>query len=110
MLCANGHNNTTDARYCETCGVNVFQPHSVVVQRPTNGMAVASLVLGILWVYWIGSILAVIFAYIARRQLKTRDEAGKGLATAGLALGWVGVGILLILIVAFIITAARSGT
>src|SRR5689334_4763481 len=27
----------------------------------TNGMAIASMVLGIIWIYWIGSILALVF-------------------------------------------------
>lgn len=47
-------------------------PYYVPAQR-TNGLAVASMVLGILWLYWIGSILALIF---------------------GLVLGWVCVGTL----------------
>ncbi|MCP2255079.1 protein of unknown function (DUF4190) [Prauserella aidingensis] len=63
--------------------------------RPTNGMAVASMVLGILWLYWLGSILALIFGYIAKSQIKQRNEGGEGMATAGIVLGWVGVGILL---------------
>jgi Domain of unknown function (DUF4190) len=60
----------------------------------TNGMAVASLVLGILWIYWIGSILALVFGYVAKNQIRERGEQGAGLATAGIVLGWVGVGIL----------------
>ena len=64
----------------------------------TNGMAVASMVLGILWIYWIGSILALVFGYIARSQIRERGESGSGMAVAGIVLGWVGVGILLILL------------
>jgi hypothetical protein len=60
----------------------------------TNGMAIASLVLGILWIYWIGSILALVFGYIARNQIRQRGEAGGGLALAGIILGWVGIGLL----------------
>jgi Domain of unknown function (DUF4190) len=62
--------------------------------RPTNGMAVASLVLGALWIYWVGSVLALIFGYQARRQIAARGEGGDGLAVAGIVLGWVGVGVL----------------
>ncbi|WEV26960.1 DUF4190 domain-containing protein [Streptomyces sp. 71268] len=68
-------------------------PYYVVPQR-TNGLAVASMVLGILWLYWIGSILALIFGYVARNQIRERGEGGGGMATAGLVLGWVGVGTL----------------
>jgi hypothetical protein len=66
--------------------------------RQTNGLAVASLVLGILWLFWIGSILAVIFGHVALNQIKAQEgpsrPEGKGLAIAGLVLGYVGVGTL----------------
>ena len=52
----------------------------------TNGLAIASLVLGILWVYWIGSILAVVFGHIALGQIKRTGAGGRGLAIAGLIL------------------------
>jgi hypothetical protein len=71
-------------------------PPGYPVQRPTNGLAIASLVLGILWIYWIGSILALIFGYIARKQIRERGEGGDGLAIAGIVLGWVGLGVLVI--------------
>jgi hypothetical protein len=61
----------------------------------TNGMAIASLVLGILWLYWIGSILALIFGYVAKRQIdeSAGRQTGRGMAIAGIVLGWIGVGI-----------------
>ena len=60
------------------------------------------MVLGILWVYWIGSILAVIFGHVALSQIrKDPSIQGRGMAVAGVVLGWVGVGVgLLVLIVA----------
>jgi hypothetical protein len=62
------------------------------IQR-TNGFAVASMVLGILWLFYLGSILALIFGYIAKQQIRQRGETGDGMATAGIILGWVGIGI-----------------
>jgi hypothetical protein len=58
-------------------------------------MAIASLVLGILWLYWIGSILALIFGYVAKRQIdeSAGRQTGRGMAIAGIVLGWIGVGI-----------------
>jgi hypothetical protein len=35
----------------------------------TNGLAIASLVLGILWLGGLGSILALVFGYIAKKQI-----------------------------------------
>ena len=72
----------------------------------TSGLAIASMVLGILWVYWIGSILAVIFGHIAISQAgKDPTLRGKGMAIAGLVLGYIGVGFLLLVIV---VAAASS--
>jgi Domain of unknown function (DUF4190) len=67
----------------------------VVAQR-TNGLAITSMVLGIVWIYWIGSILAVVFGHIALSQIKqsTAPERGRGMAIAGLVLGYVGIAVL----------------
>lgn len=64
-----------------------------------NGLAVASLVLGILWLMWVGSILALVFGYIAKGQIdrSPHTEGGRGLAVAGIVLGWVGVGSLVLM-------------
>lgn len=59
----------------------------------TSGFAIASMVLGILWVYWIGSILAIIFGVIAKNQIRDGDGkvTGDGMATAGIVLGIIGL-------------------
>lgn len=76
-------------------------PGVYVQQQRTNGFAVASLVLGILWIFWIGSILALIFGLIAKSQIDRSDgaQSGLGLAIAGIVLGCVGVGTLLLTLV-----------
>jgi Domain of unknown function (DUF4190) len=62
-----------------------------------NGLAIAAFVLGLLWIWWIGSALALVFGYRARSQIKASGGAqqGSGLAVAGIVLGWTGVAILL---------------
>lgn len=70
-----------------------------ISKRGTNGLAIASLVLGILWLYGIGSILALVFGYVALNQIKRRNENGRGLAIAGTLLGWIGVGGVLLIII-----------
>ena len=74
--------------------------------QSTNGLAIASMVLGILWIYWIGSVLALIFGFIALSQIRERNQAGRGMAIAGIVLGFVGIGMLLLVI----IVAASVGT
>lgn len=73
-------------------------PYPYPPARSTNGMAIASMVLGIVWVYWIGSILALIFGYLALSEIRKSKQAGEGMAIAGIVLGWVGVGILVIVL------------
>lgn len=66
-------------------------PPGYPVSRGTNGMAIASMVLGIIWIYWIGSVLALVFGYIARNQIRQTGQGGDGMAIAGIVLGWVGM-------------------
>jgi hypothetical protein len=77
-------------------------PSAPFMSRPTTvcGFAVASLVLGIVWVFWVGSVLAVIFAFIALRQIRKANGAlsGQGMAIAGMVLGWIGVGTLILVV------------
>jgi hypothetical protein len=108
------------AAVCRYCG---FDFRASVVQSKqqatrqglgTNGFAIASLVLGIVWIYFLGSILALIFGYVARRQIDESDglQSGRGMATAGIVLGWIGVGILVAAVAAAVIVpvfAARGG-
>jgi hypothetical protein len=73
----------------------------------TNALAVVSLVLGIFWLFWVGSILAVIFGYVGKGQVDRSGgtQSGRGLAIAGITLGWVGIGFLVLTIVLAIIAA-----
>ena len=55
-------------------------------------MAIASFVLGLLWIWGIGALLAIIFGEIARSQLKENPtQSGNGLALTGRIFGAVGV-------------------
>ena len=74
-------------------------PPLATLKQGMNGLAIASMVLGILWIYGIGSILALIFGYIALNQIKHRNESGRGMAIAGTVLGWVGVGLTLLIVI-----------
>jgi Domain of unknown function (DUF1707)/Domain of unknown function (DUF4190) len=78
------------------------------VTRPTNSLAVASLVCGLAQPFMFGltTIPAVILGHMAQGQIRRTGESGKGLATAGLVLGWIGLSIGLL--VAVVIVAAAS--
>ena len=83
-----------------------YAPYAPAPLYPTtNGLAVASLIAGFLWLGWFGSIAAVIFGHVALGQIKRSGgrETGGGLAIAGLVLGYMGVASLL-----FVLLAAGS--
>ena len=97
-----GRENQDEARYCRHCGA-LFAPPEAAAEPPrTSGMAIASLVLGIVWIYWIGSILALIFGYLAKGEIDRAPQRieGRGMAVAGIVLGWVGVVTLALALVA----------
>lgn len=53
--------------------------------RPTNGLAIATLVLGICGF----ALIPVIMGHIALKQIRERGDGGAGLAIAGLILGYL---------------------
>jgi hypothetical protein len=77
--------------------------------RATNGLAVASLVLGIIgWALCgVGSILAIVFGAMARSQIRSSGgrETGDGMALAGIILGSIGVA----LVIAYVAAALAAG-
>ena len=74
-----------------------------------NGMAITALILGIVGLFcWIGSIPAVIFGYLGRRQIKESGgtQTGDGMAMAGIVMGWIGVAILILYLILLAVGAA----
>jgi len=59
----------------------------------TNGMAVASLVLGLFWFWGIGAMLALVFGILAKREIARSQgrQGGSGMAVAGIVLGTLGL-------------------
>jgi hypothetical protein len=68
-------------------------PTFVRASQSTNTFAIASLVVGVTWLWWVGSALAVVFGHVALSQIKAAGGAqgGRGLAIAGLVLGYLGL-------------------
>jgi hypothetical protein len=101
-------------RFCRTCGAALAAAAAAVAaSEPSlayrgraqrgrdsgsapagaNRMALASLVLGILWLWGIGALLALILGIVARNQIHDSDggQSGERLAVAGIVLGVVGL-------------------
>lgn len=100
-----------EAMVCRHCGFDyATMSRSPLQGQKTNGLAIASLVLGILWLYWVGSALALVFGYSARNRIDKSNgaEGGRGLAVAGIVLGWIGVGTLVVSIIIMLAAASNS--
>jgi hypothetical protein len=78
----------------------VARPTFVRASSPTNGLAIASLVLSVFWLWWIGSALAVVLGHVALRQIARSGQSGRGMAIVGLVLGYVGLAVLLVALLA----------
>jgi hypothetical protein len=77
----------------------------------TNGFAIAALVLSLVgWILCgIGSVLAIVFGFVARDQIRRSRgrETGSGMATTGIVLGFVAVAIWLLI---FVVSMANAGS
>lgn len=96
-----GVQNPDEAKFCKSCGKelseavsknsdNFVNNRSNYVIARTSGKAIASLILSVLWLYGIGSIIAIILGHMARSDIKKSDGklTGNGLALAGLIISY----------------------
>jgi hypothetical protein len=69
------------------------RPTFVTQRGRTNGLAVASLVASLLWMGWFGSVAAIVLGHVALRQINESGgrQSGRGLAVAGLVIGYFAV-------------------
>lgn len=74
-----------------------YQPLAALTPK-TNGVAVASLVCSFFfWLFGLGAVLAIVFGFVARSQIKRARGAqrGQGLALAGIIIGFVSLALIL---------------
>ena len=93
-------------------------PQPIQYQSPyaqpqaTNGLAIASLVLGIIglptFCWYVPGILAVVFGHLARQQIRRSKGTGEGLALAGLIMGYISIGLGTAYLI-FIVIAMTAG-
>jgi hypothetical protein len=79
-------------------------PEPLVFTRPAaprlNRLAIVSLVAGLLWVFWIGSLTAIVTGHLAlyRIALSHGTESGRVAALIGLLFGYFGLAALVFVI------------
>ncbi|MBF9127799.1 DUF4190 domain-containing protein [Plantactinospora sp. S1510] len=74
------------------------------VRRPTNSMAIAAMITGIVALFscQLIGVVAVYLAKRAREEIQASGEEGAGFATAGLVLGWIAIGLAALSILALL--------
>ncbi len=79
-------------------------PAPTVAQTGTaNVLAILTLVFGLL-----GGVIAIPLGHVAHHQIKRTGESGRGLATAGLILGYVWLAAMIAVVVWFLTSAPGS--
>ncbi|MEU8079372.1 DUF4190 domain-containing protein [Catellatospora citrea] len=84
----------------------------------TNGMAIASMVLGIVgvlmcWCYGIGALpglIGAILGHVSQKQIRERQQEGRGMAITGIITGWSAVALTVIGILIVVIIVANDPT
>jgi hypothetical protein len=112
MFCPNcGTENAEGSTTCQSCGTSLTShplAQATASPAPTSGLATASLIFGILGLTLLptlGSVVALILGYMAKSEINSSagQLEGGSLATAGLVLGYIGLGLTLLGIVAVIL-------
>jgi hypothetical protein len=88
----------------------ILPPQPPVYIRPTSGLAVASMVLGILGVLsicipFLGLILsslALVFGHFGMSETKDGSKSGHGMLISGLVLGYIGIAPNVMMVIFFI--------
>jgi len=72
-------------------------------QPPTNGLAIASLVCSLAGLaVGLSAPVGAILGHVARRQIRERGEQGDGMALAGIIVGWILTGVMLLCCVGYL--------
>ncbi|MCR4405728.1 MAG: DUF4190 domain-containing protein [Anaerolineae bacterium] len=107
IICPNcGAENPEERDLCQSCGAPLREPapapatlpYAVPASPTTSGLAAASLIMGVLGWFMlplVGNVLAIIFGHMAKNEIARSGGrlTGDGLATVGLVLGYIGVGV-----------------
>src|SRR5690242_4361064 len=75
----------------------------------TNGLAIASMFVGIIWLFGLGSIVAIVLGYVGLKQIDASGghQGGRAIAIAGIVIGIVGLASMGILI-GFLVSSSHN--
>src|SRR6202045_5499835 len=101
-----------DSQFCQFCGTNLGSPPvpaassiaAAPIESHTSGKAIASLICGIFFFILPAAIVAIILGHLSYSEIQKSlgRVRGRGIALAGLILGYSGLSFIPILIIAAI--------
>lgn len=86
-------------------GVSGYGPPGYGYPRPTNTLAILSLVMAFVF-----SPVGLVLGVVARRQIRQTGEQGDGLALAGIIIGGIGTALAVLAILFFVLALAAAGS
>ncbi len=85
-------------------------PYSGTASAPgsgrTNTFALLALIFGVLG----SAVLPIVFGYMALSQIARTGEQGRGMAIAGIVLGWISVAAIAVILIIYAVTIASLGS
>ena len=82
------------------------QPYPAMSTSRTSGLAIVSLIAGILFCFFVTPVVAVVTGHLALDQIGDSDGTvkGRGMAIAGATLGWIFLSLALLGVVGWVIS------
>lgn len=108
MLCSRcGRQIPDGSHFCDKCGTALMSSANTIAQSvptSTSGKAIASLILGFFSFLIPSAIVAIILGHVSRSEIRKSQGRlqGDGIALAGLIMGYMGMAIIPVLIIAAI--------
>jgi Domain of unknown function (DUF4190) len=87
-----------------TAGAPAYQPAS---GTRTSGLAIASLVTGLFfWCWVLPGIVSIVLGHLALESIEDSGgrKTGRGMAITGIVLGWVGIGVVGLLVLGWFVS------
>lgn len=80
--------------------------YPVAASPKTSGLAIASLVTGILFCFVVTPVVAVVLGHLALDQIRDSDGriSGRGMAIAGVTLGWIFLGLVAVALLGWVVS------
>ena len=85
-------------------------PYGYPVIAPMNGLAIASFVVSLVWVWWVNAIVALVLGIVALGQIKDRGQREAPPALAGIIISACELALLLAVIIALVVAGNASSS